>query len=406
MNPFLLMSFLYLALAGLLALDASLTSFTLLPWFNGLRWLRVHLIALGAFTTAAFGMLPLLLALRNKQPRPPTNWTIWLTLNAGILILLSGIPLVNQALIFAGGTLIFAAVLLLMRQLSRLATTTVNFEAGSSLKFYLMGLAYLLLGILVGTGLWLGWTVTLGIAVPIEVHIHANNWGFMSLVFAGLIFDLYPQWSGHKLAKPKAITLIFWMMSLGALGLVLGPWTKSNLFSVPGLLLHLSATIWLLVLMIKPLIANKTWSLGLLHLISAYIWILAPVLIAPLIILGVPGFPGAGIEQNAPQALIYGWVLQFSYAVLPFLFRKAFLVEPARLGGNWFSLLAVHLGGVFLWASIFIAPYQAGLHGLAYGLWTLSFVPVSVELWKIVSLGLESLDAAPSLGSTIKSASD
>jgi hypothetical protein len=31
----------------------------------------------------------------------------------------------------------------------------------------------------------------------------------------------------------------------------------------------------------------------------------------------VSGCPGAGIEQNAPQALIYGWVLQFGYALLP-----------------------------------------------------------------------------------------
>lgn len=38
--------------------------------------------------------------------------------------------------------------------------------------------------------------------------------------------------------------------------------------------------------------------------------IFIPVPVAPLIILGVPGFPGVGIEQNAPRALIYGWVLQ------------------------------------------------------------------------------------------------
>ncbi|MCA9889935.1 MAG: hypothetical protein KC546_16260, partial [Anaerolineae bacterium] len=342
-NPYFLVTFLYIALGVLGALDASLVNFELLPMFAGLRWMRIHFITLGALTEFAFGILPILVAARSGAPRPKMRWDTWLMLNLGLLILLIGIPPINAVLITAGGTLIFIAAVLLIVQLSGLRSSAGASQASEGRKFYIMGLAYLLLGIIVGTGLWQGWSTWLQIKVPLEVHIHANNWGFMSLVFAGLIFDLYPQWSGHKLAKPKAITLIFWMMSLGALGLVLGPWTKSNLFSVPGLLLHLSATIWLLVLMIKPLIANKTWSLGLLHLISAYIWILAPVLIAPLIILGVPGFPGAGIEQNAPQALIYGWVLQFSYAVLPFLFRKAFLVEPARLGGNWFSLLAVHL---------------------------------------------------------------
>ncbi|MBK8030952.1 MAG: hypothetical protein IPK17_15995 [Chloroflexi bacterium] len=107
------------------------------------------------------------------------------------------------------------------------------------------------------------------------------------------------------------------MMTFGALGLVLGPWVQSDLFSVPGLILHLSATIWLLIKVVKPLWGERsTWSAGMLHLVTAYAWILAPVMVAPLIILGVPGFPGAGIEQNAPQALIYGWVLQFGSAII------------------------------------------------------------------------------------------
>ncbi len=112
-------------------------------------------------------------------------------------------------------------------------------------------------------------------------------------------------------------------------------------------------------------------------------------MVAPLIILGVPGFPGAGIEQSAPQALIYGWVLQFGYALLPYLFARFLLpAQPAKLGGNWFSLITVHLGGVFLWASIFITAYQAPLHGIAYVLWTLSALPIVAELWRIVRAGV------------------
>jgi hypothetical protein len=127
----------------------------------------------------------------------------------------------------------------------------------------------------------------------------------------------------------------------------------------------------------------------MLHLITAYVWILAPVMIAPLIILEVPGFPGAGIEQNAPQALIYGWVLQFGYAILPLLFRRVFTADsPDRLGGNWFSLITVHLGGILLWAGIFAADSQPVLHGLAYGLWFVSLIPIAYELWQIVRGGL------------------
>jgi hypothetical protein len=96
--------------------------------------------------------------------------------------------------------------------------------------------------------------------------------------------------------------------------------------------------------------------------------------------------------------LIYGWVLQFGYALLPYLFARYFLPnEPARLGGNWFALLAVNLGGAFLWASIFILPYQAVLHGIAYALWFFSLLPIVWELWRIARTGwarLESENAA------------
>ena len=62
LNPFLLMAVFYLIVAIVAAVDAALTSFTLLPWFVGLPWLRVHFITLGVFTEAAFGVLPAFVA--------------------------------------------------------------------------------------------------------------------------------------------------------------------------------------------------------------------------------------------------------------------------------------------------------------------------------------------------------
>ncbi len=148
---------------------------------------------------------------------------------------------------------------------------------------------------------------------------------------------------------------------------------------------------------IEPLLGDrKAWSQpGIWHLVGAYFWILAPVLVAPLIILGVPGFPGAGIEANAPQALIYGWALQFAYAFLPYFFRRAFLpAERARLGGSWLSLITVNLSGLFLWVSIFITEYQGFLHGTAYALCAVSIVPITIHLWSIVRAGLSRLEEA------------
>lgn len=393
--PYVFMMLVYLTLAALMALDASLTSLSLVPFFSGLRWLRVHFITLGMLTEIIFGALPGLVALHTaERRRPPMRWDIWLALNAGLLILLIGIPLMNFVLILTGGTLIFTATMLLIQQLRGLLPTGTIIGSHGGRPFYLAGLSYLLFGIIVGTGLWFGWGNALKIATPIEVHIHANSWGFMSLVFAGLIVDVYPMVTGRSLAWPHAIRPIFWMMVVGAFGLVLGPWIASHTVLVPGLILHLSATIWLLLSVIKPLLGKPAaWTVGMLHLVTSYLWILAPILVAPLIILQVPGFPGAGIEQNAPQALIYGWVLQFSYAIVPYLIRRAFQPHaPAQLGGNWLSLIAVHLGGIFLWASIFIQNWYGLLHGTAYVLWMLSMLPIMGELWQIVRTGLAQLD--------------
>ena len=123
---------------------------------------------------------------------------------------------------------------------------------------------------------------------------------------------------------------------------------------------------------------------GLWHLTTAYFWLIAPLLVAPFVILQVPGFPGGTIEANAPQALIYGWLLQFGFAIIPYFARQQFQPKAeAALGGNWLSLVAVHLGGVALWISIFVE--NSGLwHGLAYGLWLVAIVPIVLQLWRIL----------------------
>ena len=125
----------------------------------------------------------------------------------------------------------------------------------------------------------MGWGAAMRMQVPIEVHIHANNWGLMSLVFAGLIIDLYPKFAGRSLDSPRSMTPIFWLMTLGAFGLVMGPWLKSLWFIVPGLVAHLTATLWLIANMVRPLKGDrKAWTPGMWHLITSYTWILVPVL--------------------------------------------------------------------------------------------------------------------------------
>jgi hypothetical protein len=406
MIPYLVMTFLYIMVAVLMALESSFSSLSLLPWFNGMVWLRVHFITLGVLTQIIFGVTPILTAKHYGQPRPAIQWDVWATLNVGIILLLIGIPLISATPIIVGGTLVFISTVLLGIQLSRMRPAANHHSPGR--KFYLAGLAYFLLGILVGSGLFLGWAKPLQIVGnATEVHIHANNWGLMSLIFAGLLVDLYPTWAKRPFrqaqdkplrqaqdtpfANPKSITPIFWMMTLGAFGLIFGPWFEIKWFLlVPGLVLHLAATIWLLYNVIQPLRGHKeAQTIGIKHLIMSYFWLLMPILMAPFVLFGVGELPTATIEKMAPQALIYGWVLQFGIAIVPYFFQRfLFNEENAELGGTKASFILVNLGSLVLWVSIFSEAIQGTLHGIAYLLWAGALITVAVNLWSKMKKGI------------------
>lgn len=389
--PYLITTLLFTLVALFMAADASFVSLNLISAFPALRWVRVHFITLGIISQVVFGLLPLLVASLSKKPHPAMRWDIWLTLNGGLVALVAGFAGVNQPMILTGGTLIFIAATLLLIQLWNVR----GGDAPASLKFYITGLFYLLVGIIVGTGLWLNWSEALYIKVPLEVHIHANSWGFMSLVFAGLLVDFIPMITGRPLGSAKDVSLIFWGMTLGAFGLVLGPWLGGSLPpTVSGLILHLAATIWLIVLMGRALKASgRLDSAGGWHLLASYLWILAPVLVAPLILLGF--IQGGPVESTAPQALIYGWVLQFGIALVPYIARKYFLkAENPQLGGCWGSLAGVTLGSVFVWVSIFLVPIRGVLYGIGFALYALALIHPVKELSEIARDGLKKIELA------------
>lgn len=389
--PYLLTTLMFTFVALLAAADASFVSLNLIGAFPALRWVRVHFITLGILSQVIFGLLPLLIASLSKKPKPAMRWDIWLTLNIGFVSLVAGFAGVNQPMILAGGTLIFTAAMLLILQLWNVR----GGDAPASLKFYITGIFYLLVGIIIGTGLWLNWSETLYIKVPLEAHIHANSWGFMSLVFAGLLVDFVPMVTGRPLGTNKNVSLIYWGMTLGAFGLVLGPWLGGSLPpTVSGLVLHLSSTIWMVVLMIRVFKeSGRLKGAGAWHLVSSYLWIIAPIGMAPFILLGL--VEGAPIEQTAPQALIYGWVLQFGIALIPYIARRFFLKdETPQLGGNWLSLAGATLGSIFVWASIFIVPARGVLYGIGFALYAIALIYPVKELFEITRDGFKKIESA------------
>ncbi len=389
--PYLLTTLLFTFVALLAAADASLVSINLVSAFPALRWVRVHFITLGILSQVIFGLLPLLIASLSKKSRPAMRWDIWLTLNVGFVALVAGFGGMNHAMIFTGGTLIFISATLLLIQLWNVR----GGDAPESLKFYIAGMFYLLVGIIIGTGIYLNWSDALYIKVPLEAHIHANSWGFMSLVFAGLLVDFIPMITGRALGTARDVSIIYCSMTLGAFGLVLGPWLGGSLPpTVSGLILHLSSTIWLVVLMIQAFKASgKLNSPGSWHLVSSYAWITAPILVAPLILLKI--LDGKAIESIAPQALIYGWVLQFGIALIPYIARRFFLKEEnPQLGGSWISLAGVTLGSLFVWVSIFLVDARGLLYGIGFALYALALIHPVMEMLGIVRDGLQKHELA------------
>ncbi len=385
-QPYFLMSLLYLFLVGLAALASVLSGLDIVPLFGSLKWLRVHLVTLGALAEITFGITPVLVAAARGLPRPKTRWDIWLSLNAGLVLLLIGIPTITRALIITGGTLAGIAATLLIKQLvdMRPAQNERKTSNAEGRKFYITGLSYLLVGGLVGTGLWLGWSEALHIAAPIEVHVHTNLWGFAAIVLAGLLVDLYPSFANRPLAWPRSIPWIYWLMTFGALGLIAGPWLNVSLFTVLGLVLHTLGSALLLVVAIKPLLGDRSaWTPGVWHLFTSYVWFFLPVVVAPMIVARAENFPVREISGSGGPILIFGWIMQFGYALVPYLFTRFF--EPqkfARLGGIWLSLVAVHAGSVLFWISLFFPNIETAARASAYGLWILSGIPLLTALWK------------------------
>ena len=111
------------------------------------------------------------------------------------------------------GGLVLVAALLVLRQVAGNAGE----PWGSSRPFYLAGIAYLLFGITVGTGLWLGWTAPFNMAAPKEVHIHANAWGFLSLVYAGLLLDMRGTLTSAAPPAAGRLRAVWVLMVAGAL---------------------------------------------------------------------------------------------------------------------------------------------------------------------------------------------
>lgn len=403
LNPHLVMAVFYLSLATVATFGSALIGAELVPAFAGLRWLRVHFLTLGILTQILFAALPWLGSGRVGRPRPRARWDVWLIYNAGLIALLVGIPLVNKAMIIAGGTLVLVAVLALIWQVRGLARAG-GARCAISSRFYGAGLLYLLLGAFLGTGLWLGWASWLHLPAPKEVHVHSNLWGFASLVMGGLLLDLRARLVPEENpGRGRWPVVSFFLMAAGALALVLGPWLEVRVLDAGGVLIHTVGTLVLLVGVARELrAAGKLRRPGSLQLLTPYAWQMVAVLMAPVVVFAAGTDAAGAIAGEGSLILTYGWLLSFAFALLPYLLESRLHTGEPVLGGTWLSLGAGHLGAALYTASLFLVDHRGILQTAAFLLWTLAFLPILARSWRILDAltsRLEAIDLQPPLAS-------
>lgn len=375
-NPFYLMAGLYLLVDALAVAALALVTAGLLPSIAGLGWLRVHLLTIGVVTQVVLGLLPGIAAakLGAKAPDPRLTQITWLLVNTSFVLLLVSMPagMTKLAAVGASGILIATALMLgaVVRGRTRPAT-----GRRVSLRLYVAGPIFFLIGIMMALSMLLGWSSPGGYFGVIEAHVHANVWGFLGLVVAGVLFDRIPARTGQPLRHPRLVPITSWLLIIGAAGLVAGPWLAVNPMLLVGIILYMTGTGMLIVNLATTMRAGKRWTPNLAHVLLAYIWMVVPAIIAPAYLLMTGKLPTNEIETSAIAGLVAGWILQIVISALPSRLGE----EQERAGsrdGWWFSVVMLNLGPLAIWTAAFAGETTAAsLTVLGYGLILAGWLP-------------------------------
>ncbi|HWI62325.1 MAG TPA: hypothetical protein VNT75_10840, partial [Symbiobacteriaceae bacterium] len=276
-NPFRFMTALWVTVGLFFALLRGLEALPGVAGPGNLNWLRVHVLTIGTMTQMIFATLPGLVSRKLGTPnRPPGEaWLQWALVNGGFVLVIAGIVGIDPWTATAGATLIFTAVWRLA------AFVTGSYRAAGyrwreAMRFYVTAPLYLLVGITMAVSLVFAWWAPGGRAGTLEAHVHANVWGFLALTVAGALTDLFPVAAGRGLARPKWTGRIYWLLNLGAMALVAGPWLNLHPVTVAGLLTYMTGSILLLTNLALTLAEGRSATPAALHMTLAYLWMVVP----------------------------------------------------------------------------------------------------------------------------------
>ncbi len=388
-NPFYLMASVYLALDVLaLAAMALVTAGVIAP-LPDLVWVRIHLLTIGVVVQIILGSAPGLVA-SKLGARPPgrlVNTTLWLLVNASFALLLYAMPqgLSQLAAIAAGG--IFLAIVLLLATLHRRgACPPVGARAG--LSFFIAGPMFFLLGIFMAVSMLLGWPAPGGFFGLIEGHVHANVWGFLALIVAGFLLERIPAALGQPLRWPRLVSATALLLIAGALGLVAGPWLGVLPLTLLGIVTYVTGTALLIANLAGTALAAHRLTANIAHLLIAYLWMLVPAVIAPIILAITGKLPTGKVEAAAVSGLIAGWVLQIVLGALPLRLRD---LRGRVVGwdGCWGSVALLNVGVLLIWVSAFVSTIDltSSLTVAGYALMVVASLPPVFAILKLLFIG-------------------
>ena len=388
-NPFYLMAGVYLVLDMLAFAAQSLTLADVIAPIPGLSWIHIHLLTIGVVVQVILGSLPSLIAARlgTKPPGRTTNTILWLLVNSSFALLLYSMPqgLSQLAAVAAGG--IFLAIVLLLATLHRSgACPPVGARAG--LGLFLAGPMFFLVGIYMAMSMLLNWPARGGFIGKLEGHVHANVWGFLALIVAGVLLERIPAAVGRPLRWPKLVPVSSWLLVLGTLGLVFGPWLGVLPLTIAGLAVYITGTVLLLVNLLTTAVAGRRWTANIAHLLLAYIWLIVPAAIAPIILAITGKLPSGAVEAAAVSGLIAGWVLQIVLGALPLRLREL-RHRATGWDGCWVSVALLNLGVLLDWVSAFMPSpgLMTSLKVTSYALVVVAWLPPLVAILKLLLAG-------------------
>jgi hypothetical protein len=333
---------------------------------HGLRLVHVHGALVGGVAQIILGALlsfiPTLLM--TGKDRAESHPLLYLLINAGALLLITGFWLKHSILIAAAGSLILLAFLTVFSDAIGQARASLN-APPLNLLFYGLALVALLGGIGMGLAMAMSWLPPTLQGQGRLAHIHLNLLGFVTLTIVGTMHNLFPTVLNAPLYSPALARITFVAMPLGILGLIAG-------FAFSRLWIEIGSGVVLLGGALAYAVNMlRTWlNAGRPRRVSADHFMLATLFLILAIATGI------GVAVNAlwdPPALAFGQLHLVAYthlALIGFIFQT--------IVGALSHLLPVVLALARVPSNKKRAPYLATLHAI-------------VEQWRSLQIGAFSL---------------